>query len=607
MKAEREQTYFLWSFWLICVAILLPRFSPLIAQNIPGGHTLANGVKVFYVQDTSRPLLEVALSVRGGASIDHSGADGIAALWARTFWERGEDTLRYSTFGKARGIRTGARQSLSHSQFYLRMLPHRLADGMGILRFALEDSDYPANDLNRALRNFALDLQEMAGDPFVFLDQQLEQTLWEDRYAERNLYGYYPDLTSLDPKTFRSIHQTYLHPSNAFLCATGPLPPKVFYQISDSMLGGWQNHRPAPYLPYTASPDLEEPNFEVYINELTKIPQVKIIWPLEGSFRDSSVIFLAEWFIQLAQSSQGPFYQHLIEGNLASNFHWEYTPTRGPGQLTLSLFPDLDSLSQCIQAVYTAFVQMMRSKAEWPNEIELAKRGLETQFAHTTDMPQNQLFYYSRLWAVGATPYRPSWDQLPEEAELNEFIEHYLLSQPHVAGLLLNSALAKGKNFENIFVFPKDYLNTSEPLGNPGSLESDSSVTDTLPSPPGYPWLAEIRIYFNASSFDPDKASLLGLERVSQLMVEEVGLRLFVNGYADGQGDGVYNYLLSIQRSESVKQILGSRYRVPGERLIVRGYGEAFAEYPDDTPEHRAKNRRVTFEPVPKDFAPNDL
>ncbi len=625
MKAERRQTYFLWTFWLIWVVVAQPLASPLSAQNTSGNFTLRNGVEAFYVQDTSRPLLEVALSVRGGARIDHPGADGIAALWARTFWERGADSLRYSTYGKARGIRTGARQGLSHSQFYLRMLPHRLSGALDLLRFALEDSDYSGTDLNGALRDFALDLQQMDGDPFAFLDQQLGQTLWQERYAEMNPYGYYPDLASPNPKTFRSIHQAYLHPANALLCATGPLPAETFFQVSDSILGGWENYGPQPYLPHTAFPNLTKPSYEVYFNELTKIPQLKMIWPLDGSFRDSSILSLSEWFIQLAQSRQSPFYQNLIRGNLASSFRWEYIPTRGPGQLSLSLAPNLDSLSQCLESIFAGIAQIMQPNPEWLNEIDLAGRGLETQLARRTDIPQNQLFYLSRRWAVGLDPDHPTWKQIPEQADLAAFIERFLFRKPHVAGLLLNSRMAGRKNFEALFVPPSGFTIAPEVVANADasgngsvnsdtsgiaiadSLGSDSANADSLPPAPSYPWLAEIKIYFNPSSFDPDSISLLGLEKVSQLMLEVDSLRLFVNGYADGQGDGVYNYLLSIQRSESVKQILSNRLGIPEERLIVRGYGEAFAEFPDDTPEHRAKNRRVTFELVPKDFVPNDF
>ena len=120
-------------------------------------------------------------------------------------------------------------------------------------------------------------------------------------------------------------------------------------------------------------------------------------------------------------------------------------------------------------------------------------------------------------------------------------------------------------------------------------------------------WLPGIKIYFKPSSFDPDSLSLVGLERVSDLLGEVDTLRLFVNGYADGQGDGVYNYQLSIQRSESVKSVMEFRFGIASDRLIVRGYGEAFAEYPDDTPEHRALNRRVTFELVPPNYDPNEF
>lgn len=607
MKVDRVPKNILWTFWLIAFICFQPASHLLQAQNPLESYTLANGVPVYYVQDTSRPLVEVALSVRGGARIDHPGADGLAALWARTFWERGEDSLRYSTYGKTRGIRTGARQGLSHSQFYLRMLPHRLPTALNLLRFGLEDSDYSGADLELALRSFALDLQQREGDPISFLDQELGQALWQDRYAEMNPFGYYPDLVNPNPKTFRSIHQVYLHPSNSFLSATGPLSPELFFHLSDSILGVWTNYSPQPYLPYTALPKLPGPDYQVFINELTQVPHLKFTWPLDGSFRDKDIVNLAEWFIELAQSRKGPFFQDLIQGDLASSYQWEYTPTRGPGQLSLHLVPNLDSLPKCLATIFTCFEKMMQANPDWFNEVDHVTRGIEMQLARQTDQPQNQLFYISRLWAIGLASEKQAWEQVPVEQDLVDFIDQYLFRQPHVAGLLLNSKMARGKDYESLFLPPDNIIVASEPI-----VEVTPPLEDTLDSivvvpPPSYTWLEEIKIYFNASSFDPDSLSLIGLERVSNLMLEVDSIRLFVNGYADGQGDGVYNYLLSINRSESVKQVLGNRFGIPGERLIVRGFGEAFAEYPDDTPEHRAKNRRVTFTLVPKDFVPDEF
>lgn len=50
---------------------------------------------------------------------------------------------------------------------------------------------------------------------------------------------------------------------------------------------------------------------------------------------------------------------------------------------------------------------------------------------------------------------------------------------------------------------------------------------------------------------------------------------------------------LSEERAEAVKKFLVTKYRLPTNRIDVRGFGCARLQFPDDTDEHREKNRRV--------------
>ena len=162
-------------------------------------------------------------------------------------------------------------------------------------------------------------------------------------------------------------------------------------------------------------------------------------------------------------------------------------------------------------------------------------------------------------------------------------------------GLLLNSVLAGGQDWG--LVFRADPLRGVVAAGDSLLDLSDSSEV-LLEQEPAvrWPWVGQIRIYFEPSSFFPDSASRNQLQEFAQLCRTHQELSFYVNGYADGRGNGVYNYQLSIQRAQSVIDLLASRYAVARSQLALRAWGEAFPEFPDDTPANRAKNRRVTFD-----------
>lgn len=55
------------------------------------------------------------------------------------------------------------------------------------------------------------------------------------------------------------------------------------------------------------------------------------------------------------------------------------------------------------------------------------------------------------------------------------------------------------------------------------------------------------------------------------------------------------NWELSTARAVAVLRFLMEEYQIPPERLIAMGFGEYRPIVPNDTPEHRARNRRVSI------------
>ena len=65
-----------------------------------------------------------------------------------------------------------------------------------------------------------------------------------------------------------------------------------------------------------------------------------------------------------------------------------------------------------------------------------------------------------------------------------------------------------------------------------------------------------------------------------------------VVGYTDNLGDYEYNLELSLKRAEAVRDLLID-FGVDPDIIEARGEGENNPVAPNDTPEHRALNRRV--------------
>ncbi len=98
--------------------------------------------------------------------------------------------------------------------------------------------------------------------------------------------------------------------------------------------------------------------------------------------------------------------------------------------------------------------------------------------------------------------------------------------------------------------------------------------------------------------FDSDKVkpeSYGVLSNVAQVLKSNPDMKLKIVGHTDSDGIGLSNLDLSMRRAESVKNILVKDFHVNEQRLVTDGKGESQPVVENDTPAHKAENRRVEF------------
>ncbi len=98
-------------------------------------------------------------------------------------------------------------------------------------------------------------------------------------------------------------------------------------------------------------------------------------------------------------------------------------------------------------------------------------------------------------------------------------------------------------------------------------------------------------------------ASTVILDRVAREMRYYPGVTYFVVGHTDNQGNAVTNRTRSTEWAKAVAQYLASR-GVDARNLRYGGYGGARPRASNDTPEGRAKNRRIEIVPASRPVDP---
>lgn len=101
-------------------------------------------------------------------------------------------------------------------------------------------------------------------------------------------------------------------------------------------------------------------------------------------------------------------------------------------------------------------------------------------------------------------------------------------------------------------------------------------------------------INFEFAKADINSSSHNYLDRLAETLIR-TNSNVIIKGHTDNVGSDEVNMKLSKNRAENVKKYLVNR-GVPSSRLSTEYYGASRPIYNNNTPEGRAKNRRVEFE-----------
>ncbi|MEO7103073.1 MAG: OmpA family protein, partial [Gemmatimonadaceae bacterium] len=154
--------------------------------------------------------------------------------------------------------------------------------------------------------------------------------------------------------------------------------------------------------------------------------------------------------------------------------------------------------------------------------------------------------------------------------------EFYILDDPDNPILLVKH----GPGFSST-VIRIDY---PEPAGARSRLETKLAANEPVD-------VYGIYFSFNRADIRPESDSVLKV--IADVMVKNPTWHLRIDGHTDAIGNNAANQILSERRAASVKSALVTRYGIDGSRLTTGGHGASNPKDTNDTPEGRARNRRV--------------
>ncbi|MGL5124190.1 MAG: OmpA family protein [Fusobacteriaceae bacterium] len=141
--------------------------------------------------------------------------------------------------------------------------------------------------------------------------------------------------------------------------------------------------------------------------------------------------------------------------------------------------------------------------------------------------------------------------------------------------LVIENVNSERRDLEDIIVFNQDGVNIRRE-GNNLILSMEENVL------------------FDFNKYQVKNRVKNSLNTLSRALVENIDIRIKIDGYTDNIGSENTNLVLSLERAKAIKEYLIIR-GVLGNNITVEGYGESDPKSSNETEDERSQNRRVEF------------
>ncbi len=111
-------------------------------------------------------------------------------------------------------------------------------------------------------------------------------------------------------------------------------------------------------------------------------------------------------------------------------------------------------------------------------------------------------------------------------------------------------------------------------------------------------------MFFSSGSADLTAKGKSVMDKVAKLLNANSDIKFMVQGHTDNQPMHTAcvpdNWDLSIRRATTVVRLLQKQYGINPASMMAAGHGEYEPVAANDTPAHRAQNRRITIVMMPQ-------
>lgn len=197
----------------------------------------------------------------------------------------------------------------------------------------------------------------------------------------------------------------------------------------------------------------------------------------------------------------------------------------------------------------------------------------------------NKTLYEKNVKVSSIAYFKPNFDTLLQKTDTAEWIR--ICGTYHAKGwekyIFIGNFKSVYVNKEETFIFVDNISLTPKKNNNCCPEEATFKKGNTI--------LLK-NLLFKLGSSKIESSSFPELNKLVIFLKNNPDIKIKIDGYTDNTGNDKNNRILSSERAKSVYNYLVKK-GISYTRISSEGHGSKLNKYPNDTPENKAKNRRV--------------
>jgi zinc protease len=438
--------------------------------------TLANGLEVIVLPDSTVPLVTVELAVRNGSFTEPPELNGLSHLFEHMFFKPNEAILLAQCENAQRAAGLGMTLSDRCNEAiklkpqigdvsYLRNLGNMgityngstreevvnyyytttspfLSTAIKVINDSVRFPMFDKDDLEDEKKVVIGEIDRNESNPFYYLNKELNDHLFYKYPTRKNPLGTRESVSSATPDTMRLIQSRYYVPNNSALVVTGDVKADQVFDLVEKTMGSWQRRATDPFkeFPLVEHPPLTKSEGVINTQPIENV-FIEIGWHGPSIGKDDKSTYAADVFSYIVGQPDSKLQRDLVDTGLASAVGVNYYTQRNVGPITVLLVTSPEKAKAALKAVYDEIAQWSSPNYFSDEELEASKATLQArdlfEREETSEYTHTLGFWWS---STGIDYFRGYQNNLKAmtRADINQYITKYIQGKPHVGIALMS-------------------------------------------------------------------------------------------------------------------------------------------------------------------------